>query len=55
MERDLTIELGKIKEKCLNCQKCDLCKTRTNIVFSDGVPNNKLMLIGEAPGYWEDQ
>lgn len=48
-------ELDKIKQKCLKCEKCPLCKTRTNIVFSDGVPNNKLVLVGEAPGYWEDQ
>lgn len=48
-------ELNKVKEKCLNCQKCPLGKTRTNIVFSGGVPNSKLMLIGEAPGYYEDQ
>lgn len=48
-------ELEKIKEKCLNCKKCLLGKTRTNIVFSAGIPNNKLMLIGEAPGYYEDQ
>lgn len=51
----LQSELDKVKDKCLKCQKCDLCKTRTNIVFSAGVPNNKLMLIGEAPGYYEDQ
>ena len=47
-------ELQKLKEKCLHCQKCALCKTRTNLVFSDGVPNSKIVLIGEAPGYWED-
>ena len=47
-------ELEQIRDKCLNCTKCELCKTRTNVVFSDGVPNNKLMLVGEAPGYWED-
>ena len=47
-------ELLQIKEKCLSCQKCKLSKSRTNLVFSDGIPNNKLMLIGEAPGYWED-
>lgn len=35
--------------------KCALGQTRTNIVFSDGVPNSKLMLIGEAPGFNEDQ
>ena len=48
-------ELEQIRDKCLKCEKCGLCKTRTNVVFSDGVPNNKLMLVGEAPGYWEDQ
>lgn len=47
-------ELEQVKRKCLNCQKCQLGKTRTNVVFSDGMPNHKLMLIGEAPGYWED-
>lgn len=47
-------ELEKIKEKCLKCQKCSLAKSRNNVVFSDGKPNNKIMLIGEAPGYWED-
>lgn len=47
--------LKKTEESCRNCNKCGLCKTRTNIVFSDGVFNNKLMLVGEAPGYWEDQ
>ena len=48
-------QLEEIKEKCLSCQKCPLGKTRTNIVFSGGLPNHKLMLIGEAPGYYEDQ
>ncbi len=47
-------ELEKIKEKCLKCQKCSLAKSRNNVVFSDGKPNDKIMLIGEAPGYWED-
>ena len=48
-------ELEKIKESCLGCEKCILSKTRHNIVFSDGVPNPKLMLIGEAPGFYEDK
>ncbi len=48
-------ELDKIKEKCLECHKCPLSKTRTNVVFSDGIANSKLVLVGEAPGYWEDQ
>ncbi len=48
-------ELENIYKKCLDCQKCGLGKTRTNIVFSDGIPNPKLMLIGEAPGFYEDK
>lgn len=48
-------QLEKVREKCLSCAKCSLCQTRTNTVFSSGIPNHKLMLIGEAPGYYEDQ
>lgn len=48
-------QLEKVREKCLSCAKCSLYKTRTNTVFSAGIPNHKLMLIGEAPGYYEDQ
>lgn len=47
--------LENVKNRCLSCKKCSLYKTRTNVVFSDGVPNNKIVLVGEAPGYWEDQ
>lgn len=47
-------ELEDVKQRCLKCTKCSLCRTRTNVVFSDGIPNNKLLLAGEAPGYWED-
>jgi len=48
-------ELEKIRKKCLSCHKCRLGETRNNIVFSDGVPNPRLMLIGEAPGFYEDK
>ena len=47
-------ELETIKKKCLSCHRCILGNTRNNIVFSDGMPNPKLMLIGEAPGFYED-
>lgn len=48
-------ELEEVKQKCLKCEKCSLCKTRTNVVFADGKPNSNLMLIGEAPGFYEDK
>jgi len=47
-------KLQNIKSACEACKKCELAKTRTNIVFSDGNPDAKIMLIGEAPGQNED-
>jgi len=47
-------ELENIKSECQNCQRCPLGKRRTNVVFSAGVPNSDIVLIGEAPGYNED-
>ncbi len=37
------------------CQRCRLARTRTNVVFSDGNPNARLMVVGEAPGHHEDR
>ena len=49
-------ELETLKTECNNCKKCELGKTRTNIVFSDGNPETaKAILIGEAPGENEDK
>jgi DNA polymerase len=48
-------ELEAARIKCESCTKCPLHLTKTKTVFSDGAPNSKLMLIGEAPGYYEDR
>lgn len=48
-------ELELLEYKCKECNKCQLYKTRTNVVFGDGTPNNRIVLIGEAPGANEDQ
>ncbi|MCL4473505.1 MAG: uracil-DNA glycosylase [Actinobacteria bacterium] len=37
------------------CRKCALGETRTNLVFGSGSADSKLMFVGEAPGYHEDQ
>ena len=37
------------------CQGCGLGAGRTNVVFGDGNRQAKVMLIGEAPGFNEDQ
>ena len=39
---------------CLNCQKCDLWQTRTNVVIGKGNKNADIMFIGEGPGEQED-
>lgn len=56
MEKMSKLEkLNSLKSECLNCYKCELGKTRTNIVFSDGNPETATaVLIGEAPGENED-
>lgn len=49
-------ELEELKQECLNCCRCELGKTRINLVFSDGNPKTaRAILIGEAPGENEDK
>lgn len=40
---------------CLTCQKCDLAKTRKNVVIYKGSVKAPLMIIGEGPGAKEDE
>jgi DNA polymerase len=47
--------LEKAKSAALKCKECRLCEGRTNVVFSDGPENAKLMIIGEGPGATEDE
>ena len=44
-----------IEENCKKCTKCDLCKTRNNVVIGTGNKNAKIMFIGEGPGADEDR
>ncbi|MBE6759645.1 MAG: uracil-DNA glycosylase [Ruminococcaceae bacterium] len=47
-------ELELLRERCLSCEKCQLCATRTNVVFGVGNPESRVMFIGEGPGEQED-
>lgn len=49
-----TSDLESLKKEVLNCKRCDLHKTRTNVVFGSGNPKAELMFVGEAPGEDED-
>ena len=52
---DNTVNLDRLKKSILNIRNCSLKKSATNMVFSDGNPKSKIMLIGEAPGANEDE
>ena len=47
-------ELQELKQLITNIKNCELKKSSTNIVFSDGNPDAKIMIIGEGPGANED-
>jgi len=40
---------------CRNCNKCELMRTRNNVVFGRGNRESKVLLIGEGPGQQEDE
>jgi uracil-DNA glycosylase family 4 len=46
--------LEEIRAELADCRRCPLCKGRKNIVFGDGNPHARLVLVGEAPGREED-
>ena len=50
----LQMSLDELRAQCLNCKKCGLCETRTNVVFGTGNPDAKVLFIGEGPGENED-
>lgn len=47
--------LESIAEQVRGCTACELCRSRTHAVPGEGNPNARIMLIGEGPGYHEDQ
>jgi uracil-DNA glycosylase family 4 len=46
--------LEKLRKEVEGCKKCPLWRERNNVVFGEGNPNARLILIGEAPGRNED-
>ena len=43
-----------LQRECMNCQKCELCQTRHNVVFGVGNKDAEVLFIGEGPGENED-
>ncbi len=50
-----TPDYEELREEALGCTLCELSRTRTQVVFSDGNPRGRLMVVGEAPGAREDE
>ena len=49
------MKIKELEEEMRSCTKCELCKTRKNVVFGEGNKNAKIMFIAEAPGAKEDE
>ena len=49
------LDLTGLRELAVACEKCELSKTRTHVVFGTGNEQADLMFVGEAPGADEDQ
>lgn len=51
----LSGDYDELRRTALACERCGLAKGRTQVVFSDGNPRGRLVVIGEAPGAHEDR
>jgi uracil-DNA glycosylase len=47
--------IAALREPGVRCCRCDLCATRTQVVFGEGSPEATLLIIGEGPGEDEDR
>ena len=47
--------LSAVQDALGDCKRCGLCRSRSRIVFGAGDPSARLMIVGEAPGFNEDQ
>ncbi|CAM4498576.1 MAG: Type-4 uracil-DNA glycosylase [Legionella sp.] len=47
--------LSALANEVAGCTRCPLHQTRKQTVFFRGSPQAQLMIIGEAPGFYEDQ
>lgn len=52
---DIVSSLEDIQDLWRDCERCELCKSRNNVVVGHGNPKSPLLLIGEGPGKDEDE
>jgi uracil-DNA glycosylase family 4 len=49
------LDYDQLRDLALQCTRCGLSGTRTQVVFSDGNPEARVVVVGEAPGANEDR
>lgn len=50
-----TAMLRQMQEDLQQCRNCGLCEGRTQAVLGAGVPNSRIVIVGEGPGRNEDE
>ena len=55
IQKDKAQNLNMLREKISKIKNCKLKENASNLVFADGNPNSKIMIIGEGPGANEDK
>ena len=55
IEKNKALNLRNLRDKIKEIKNCKLKENASNLVFSDGNPNSKVMIIGEGPGANEDK
>ena len=53
--KNLTQQLNNLERSISEIKNCSLKNYATKMVFSDGNPNSKIMIVGEGPGANEDK
>ena len=43
-----------LQAQCLQCRRCELSRTRQNVVFGVGPRDAEILFVGEGPGQQED-
>ena len=47
------MEWEELQSACLSCKRCELFRTRTNVVFGVGPKDAEILFVGEGPGQQE--
>ena len=55
IQKDKSENLQMLRKSINEIKNCKLKENASNLVFSDGNPNSKVMIIGEGPGANEDK